>query len=137
MAYLSSGSICQSVSIGLGRRVDYDEVLALAADGEPVASRVVTESAEALGRLISSVSMLTGIQDVLLSGEGIGLATTAPEAVAGGIAVDRPTWARPIATRVEPMDFYEWARGGAVVAIQDYLTSYPVEFAPARKAATA
>jgi predicted NBD/HSP70 family sugar kinase len=137
MAYLSSGSICQSVSIALGRLVDYEEVLALAAGGEPVASRVVDESAQALGRLISSVSMLTGIQDVLLSGEGIGLATTAPGAVAEGIAVDRPTWARPIATRIEPMDFYEWARGGAVVAIQDFLTRYPVEFVPARKAATA
>ncbi|GAB2451372.1 putative NBD/HSP70 family sugar kinase [Conyzicola lurida] len=137
MAYLSSGSICQSVSMGLGRVVGYDEVLALASANDPVASRVVTESAEALGRLISSVSMLTGIQDVLLSGEGIALATTAPDAVAAGIAVDRPVWARPIATRIEPMDFYEWARGGAVVAIQDYLDTYPVEFAPARKAATA
>ncbi|MCU1404817.1 MAG: hypothetical protein JWQ43_1120 [Glaciihabitans sp.] len=137
MAYLSSGSICQTVSIGLGRVVDYNEVLELAATGDPVASRVVEESATALGRLISSVSMLTGIQDVLLSGEGIGLATTAPDAVAAGIAVDRPAWARPIAIRIEPMDFYEWARGGAVVAIQDYLNSFPVEFAPARKAATA
>jgi predicted NBD/HSP70 family sugar kinase len=136
MAYLSSGSICQTVSIGLGRMVDYDEVLALATAGDPVASRVVTESATALGRLISSVSMLTGIQDVLLSGEGIGLATTAPDAVAAGIAVDRPTWARPIATRIEPMDFYEWARGGAVIAIQNYLNTYPVDFAAARNAET-
>jgi predicted NBD/HSP70 family sugar kinase len=137
MAYLSSGSICQTVSIGLGRVTTYDEVLALAATGDPVAARVVQESATALGRLISSVSMLTGIQDVLLSGEGIGLATTAPDAVAAGIDSDRPGWALPIATRIEPMDFYEWARGGAVVAIQDYLDTYPIEFAPARKAASA
>jgi len=137
MAYLSSGSICQSVSIALGRVVGYEEVLELAVAHDPVASRVVAESAEALGRLISSISMLTGIQDVLLSGEGIALATTAPDSVAAGIAVDRPTWARPIQTRIEPMDFYEWARGGAVVAIQDYLDTYPIEFAPARKAATA
>ena len=137
MAYLSSGNICQTVSLGLGRAVDYDEVLALAVAGDPVATRVVAESATALGRLISSVSMLTGIQDVLLSGEGIGLATTAPEAVAAGVNSDRPAWALPIATRIEPMDFYEWARGGSVVAIQDYLTSYPVEFTPARNAASA
>ncbi|TFB99548.1 ROK family transcriptional regulator [Cryobacterium adonitolivorans] len=137
MAYLSSGSICQTVSIGLGRVVAYDDVLDLATAGDPVAARVVQESATALGRLISSVSMLTGIQDVLLSGEGIGLATSAPDAVAAGIDSDRPAWALPIATRVEPMDFYEWARGGAVVAIQDYLDTYPIEFAPARNAATA
>ncbi len=137
IAYLSSGSICQSVSMGLGRTVGYDEVLSLATSGNPVAGRVVDESARALGRLISAVSMLTGIQEVLLSGEGIGLATTAPDAVQRGIAVDRPTWARPISTLVEPMAFSEWARGGAVVAIQSYLNSYPVSFEALRKAAIA
>lgn len=130
IAYLSSGAITLAASQGLGRQVAYDEVLQLAQAHDPVASRVVAESAQALGRLISSVSTLTGIQQVILSGEGIGIASVAPDAVEAGISVDRPAWASPISTRVEPMDFYEWARGGAVVAIQLHLDRLPVVFKP-------
>lgn len=137
IAYLSSPSICSAVSLGLGRPVGYDEVLELAAAGDAVAGRVVSEAADALGRLISAVTTLTGIQAVQLSGEGIGLAGVAPEALAAGIAVDRPEWARPLSLTVQPMEFPEWARGGAVVAIQDYLADYPVAFTPARNASIA
>lgn len=137
IAYLSSGSIAQAASFGLGRPVSYEDVLALASAGDVVARRVVDESADALGRLIASVSMLTGIQEILLSGEGIALAEIGSDAMQSGIARDRPEWARPLATRIERMDFSEWARGGAVVAIQRFLDNYPVEFAAARNAATA
>jgi len=138
IAYLSSPAMCSAVSLGLGRPVGYDELLQLAADGDVVASRVVRESAEALGRLISAVSTLTGIQNVQLSGEGIGLASIAPDAVEAGIAVDRPAWARPLTTTIQPMGFDEWARGGAVVALQAWLDRYPVAFtAAARNAESA
>lgn len=125
VAYLNSASIATAMSVGLGRVVGYEEGLRLAAAGDPVAGRVAEDAGHALGRYIAAVTTLSSVESVILSGEGIALATVAADAVAAGIAQDRPAWADPLDIHIEPMDFYEWARGGAVVAIQRFLGSYP------------
>jgi predicted NBD/HSP70 family sugar kinase len=115
-AYVTSGAITAAVSQGLGRPVEYDEVLRLARDGHPLAARVVQEAAHALGRAASAVTSLTGVKQIILSGEGVALAEVAAEHLragcheyADGHAVD------PV---VRPMTFLEWARGAAVTAIK-------------------
>jgi predicted NBD/HSP70 family sugar kinase len=103
---------------GIGRSVSYGEVLQLAEDGDPVAARVVREAAHALGRAVSAITSLTGVERIILSGEGVGLAEVArgarqaarAEYAAGGAGVVEPV--------IHPMDFLEWARGAAVIAIQ-------------------
>ena len=45
-AMLTSGSIAAQVSAALQRPVDYDEVLRLAAQGDPAATTVVDEAAD-------------------------------------------------------------------------------------------
>ncbi len=117
-AYVTSGAMTNSVGHALGLAVTYDEVLRLARDGDAVAARVVREAAHALGRTVAAIACLTGVERIILSGEGIGLAEVARSALDEARqdhAVGDRVYVEPVIAR---MDFTEWARGAAVVAIQ-------------------
>ena len=117
-AYVTSQSMCATAAAALGRPVSYDELLGLAEEGDPAAGRIVAEGARALGHATAVVTSLTGVERIILSGEGIRLAEVAPSALREGrlaYAVDPHS---PIEPVVMPMDFVEWARGAAAVAIQ-------------------
>ena len=92
-AMLTSGSIAAQVSAALQRPVDYDEVLRLAAAGDPAATTVVDEAAAALGRLVAMAANLTLQPAAVLAGEGIGLFSLAEDRVRAAIAA-RPGPAR-------------------------------------------
>lgn len=117
-AYVTSGAMTAAVAQGRAQPVSYEQVLELADDGDPLATRVVREAAYALGRAAAAITSLTGVERIILSGEGIQLAEIGREALhsarveyaAGHFGVLEPV--------VQPMDFTEWARGAAVVAIQ-------------------
>lgn len=117
-AYMSSPSIVSAASVGHGRSLGYEEVLNLAKSHDPVAGRVVREAALALGRTAAAISSLTGVERIILSGEGVHLAEVAEAALDEGLSDyggAREPHPRPI---VRPMDFVEWARGAAVIAIR-------------------
>lgn len=119
-AMLSTTSMCASARGGLGRDVEYDELLALAAEGNPVAAQVVGTAGRSLGHMIAAVANLTMVDTVVLSGEGIGLLDV-PLAVAemrAGVAADRDPDASEVRVLVGADDFGAWARGAAAVAIQ-------------------
>jgi predicted NBD/HSP70 family sugar kinase len=120
-AMLSIPSICSAVSAGLGRPVDYDTCLDLAAAGDPVAAGVVSAAGRALGRLVAAAANLTMAQKVILTGEGIRLAEVAAESVRQGIERDRDPRASRIELDVQTIDFTEWARGAAASAIQEFV----------------
>ena len=82
---------------------------------------VVDEAAFTLGRLIQTVATVAMTERIILSGEGVHLATVGQAAMAEGIAVGRPISATPITLDVHPMEFSEWARGAAVIAIQAFV----------------
>ena len=117
-AFVTSGAMCATASRALGRDLSYNELLALAERGDPVAARVVSEAAHALGTATAAITSLTGVERIILSGEGVRLAEIAPDDLrAGRLAYT----AGPLSTIdpvVMPMDFVEWARGAAAVAIQ-------------------
>ncbi|KJC65609.1 ROK family protein [Agreia bicolorata] len=117
-AMLSIPSMCGSAGVGLGRVVDYDELLALAAEGNAVARQVVDTSGRALGRLIAASANLAMVETVVLSGEGIGLLAVAEDAVQAAVQADRDPDALPVEIRQTDADFTAWARGAAAVAIQ-------------------
>ncbi|MEP7764530.1 ROK family protein [Sanguibacter sp. 25GB23B1] len=122
-AMLSMGAMSAQVSTALGRPLDYDEVLALAAPGreEPgsvVARAVVEAAARALGRLVAAVANIAMVSTVILSGEGIGLLTVARDVLDAAIAQDRDPDASPLDLVVDDSGFTPWARGAAAVAIQ-------------------
>ncbi|MDP9417695.1 MAG: ROK family protein [Actinomycetota bacterium] len=117
-AYVTSPAMTAAVSQAHGRSVTYDEVLRLTAVGDPVAGRVVREAARALGRTVGAITSLTGVERIILSGEGVGLVELARDALECGRS-DYGVGAGPAPELViQPMDFLEWARGAAVVAIQ-------------------
>ncbi|EST37271.1 hypothetical protein N566_13980 [Streptomycetaceae bacterium MP113-05] len=120
-AMLAAPSIVAAVSTGLRRPVPYEECLRLAEDGDPVAARVVTASAYALGRLMTIVSSLTLAGRIVLTGEGIGLAEVGRDALEDGMRADRHVAATPPSYEIQPIDFSLWARGAAATAIQRFI----------------
>lgn len=117
-AYMSTPSIVSAASVGHGRRLGYAEVLELAEANDPVARRVVHDAALALGRTAAAINSLTGVERIVLSGEGVQLAQVAEARLDEGLrdyGEPHDPHPRPI---VRPMDFLEWARGAAVLAIQ-------------------
>lgn len=120
-AMLTLDAVSARASVALRRPVPYDEVLDLAAAGDPVARRVVDDSARALGRLVAAVANLTMPQRIVLAGEGMRLAQVGAPALAEGIARDRSPLASPLDLAVQLSGFPEWARGAAVTAIQTFV----------------
>ncbi len=120
-AMLAIPAICAQVSTALGAPVTYDEVLDLAAEGDPAARRVVDDAGHALGLLCALVGNLTMPEKIVLSGEGIRLVEVARPAIDEAIREVRDVRAEPLDLVVRPGDFSQWARGAAVVAIQTYV----------------
>jgi predicted NBD/HSP70 family sugar kinase len=117
-AFVTSGAMAGAVSLARGRPTTYDEVLRLAEAGDPAAARVVAEAAHAVGRTVAAITSLTGVERVILSGEGVRLVELAPDALHAGRVEYAGGQASALAPVVLPMDFLEWARGAAAVAIR-------------------
>jgi predicted NBD/HSP70 family sugar kinase len=120
-SYLSSGAIVGQVSGQLGRTVDYQEVLALAAAENPVARRVVNEAGRALGTVIGTIAAITAPSKVLVSGEGVGLAPLVMDVVRDSARAVQH-WTLPeVPIEIAPFGFTEWAKGAAVIALRHQL----------------
>ena len=120
-SYLSSTAITGQVSVALGRRVEYHQVLALAANRDPVASRVVAEAGRALGTLIGTLAAITAPTKVIVSGEGVALASMVLD-VTREHARSVQHWTLPeVPIEIAPFTFTEWAKGAAVIALRHQL----------------
>ncbi|WP_158277254.1 ROK family transcriptional regulator [Serinibacter arcticus] len=122
-AYLSSEAIRRAGSAAAGSDLTYEEVMRRAEAGETACLGVVRAAAFQLGRLVAAVADIALTELIILSGEGIGLASLAPDEVERGIAASRVPHAPPVVTEIHPMGFEAWARGAAVLAVQDFVTS--------------
>jgi predicted NBD/HSP70 family sugar kinase len=116
---LTTAAITGAASLAHHRDISYDEVLRLADQSDPAAVRIVHDAARALGRAAAAVTALTGVERIILSGEGVHLAEIAREALELGLneyQAGETSHPDPV---IHPVDFFEWARGAAVVAIQE------------------
>lgn len=120
-AMLTTEALEAEAAVALRRPVDRAALMALAQDGDPAARRIVDDAGRALGRLVAAVANLTMPERVVLTGEGVDLAVVADEAVRAAVRADRHPEATPVDLVVVPGDFAQWARGAAVVAIQDFV----------------
>ncbi|TLS45249.1 ROK family transcriptional regulator [Streptomyces montanus] len=118
VSLLTIPSIRYQIRAATGRDVSYDEILALAAEGEPMAARVVDEAARALGTLVAQIANFAMPQKILLAGEGVGLVDVAGPAVEEAIVANRHPRSEPVNLETRVADFHDWARGAAVLAIQ-------------------
>ncbi|MEV0348014.1 ROK family transcriptional regulator [Nonomuraea sp. NPDC050680] len=121
-AYLASESIVTAAGQGLRRPVTYEEVMRLATEGDKVCLGVVTEAADALGRLIAHVATFSMVKTVIVAGEGVELARVAKDGLDRALSANRRGRTNSVDVLIEVDDFREWARGGAVVAIQNFVT---------------
>ncbi|MEQ4725223.1 ROK family transcriptional regulator [Nonomuraea sp. B19D2] len=121
-AYLSSESIVTAAGQGLRRPVTYEEVMRLAAGGDKVCLGVVGEAADALGRLIAHIATFSMVKRVIVAGEGVELTRVAKDDLDRALSANRRGVTNSAEVIIEADDFREWARGGAVVAIQGFVT---------------
>ncbi|WP_217177954.1 ROK family transcriptional regulator [Streptomyces sp. AC495_CC817] len=118
VSLLSIPSIRYQVEAATGRAVTYDEILAGAAEGQPMCARVVGEAGRALGILVAQIANFVMPQKILLAGEGVGLMAVAEESVHEAVRAHRHPLAAPVPLETKVSDFHDWARGAAVLAIQ-------------------
>ncbi|MFE0474300.1 ROK family protein [Streptomyces sp. NPDC058947] len=118
VSLLTIPNIRYQVRAATGRDRSYEEILELAAAGEPMPARVVEEAARALGTLVAQISNFVMPQRILLAGEGVGLMDVAGKTVEETIRDHRHPLAAPVDLETKVSDFHDWARGAAVLAIQ-------------------
>ncbi|MEU5635506.1 ROK family transcriptional regulator [Streptomyces rishiriensis] len=118
VSLLTIPSIRYQVQAATGRERTYEEILALAADGEPMPARVVDEAARALGVLVAQIANFVMPQKILLAGEGVGLMDVGGATLEAAIRAHRHPLAAPVTLETKVSDFHDWARGAAVPAIQ-------------------
>jgi predicted NBD/HSP70 family sugar kinase len=118
VSLLAIPSIRYQVRAATGRDHTYEEILALAAAGEPMPARVIDEAGRALGVLVAQIANFAMPQKILLAGEGVGLMDVAGWTVEDTIRAHRHPLAAPIDVETKVSDFHDWARGAAVLAIQ-------------------
>ena len=118
---LTQSAIIQAVKTTRDREFSYEEILQMAAIGEPVSRRVVNDAGQGLGKLIAGVANLTSPELIIFGGEGVGLVEVASEAVQEGIREHRDPRAKKIRLVTTLGDNTEWCRGAAVLAIQEYV----------------
>lgn len=121
-AYVSSPAIRRSVAGTLDRPdLTFDDCLALARDGHPVARRVFDEAGSALGQVVATVANITGPELVILSGEAVHMYAVCADAFQTALARHTHWTSTPVRVVVKPFAFNEWARGAAVTALQHQL----------------
>jgi predicted NBD/HSP70 family sugar kinase len=118
VSLLTIPSIEYQIRAATGRDTVYEEILRAAAEGEPMASRVIAEAARALGTLVAQIANFAMPQKILLAGEGVGLMDVAGDTVRETVRAHRHPLAAPVALETKVSDFHDWARGAAVLAIQ-------------------
>ncbi|MDQ0766350.1 ROK family transcriptional regulator [Streptomyces canus] len=118
VSLLTIPNIRYQVHAATGRDHTYEEILALAAAGDPMPARVIGEAGRALGVLVAQIANFAMPQKIMLAGEGVGLMDVAGKTVADTIRAHRHPLAGPVDLETRVSDFHDWARGAAVLAIQ-------------------
>lgn len=121
-SYLASSSIVEQARAFLrDPTLDYAGFLDHVERGTPGAVRIADEAAQALGVLIGTVVTVTGPSLVIVSGEGVELASLTLDAVRAHARATQH-WTMPeVPIEVVPFAFTEWARGAAVMALRQQL----------------
>lgn len=123
-AYLASSSIVAQVQVALRRPdLDYDQVMQLAAEGDPVARRVVEDAGRALGVLIGSLAAIAAPEKVLISGEGVTLVPLVKDIIDAAAEAIQHWTVRRVPIQVAVFASTEWARGAAVMALRHQVES--------------
>lgn len=122
-SYLTNSAIAGALPRDPSGERTYEDALQQASAGRPAALQAFADAGFALGCLIGTVSNLTDPAKVILSGDGLAVYEFAEADVWRGIRHTYEGALGRIDLDVQPFDFGEWARGGAVLAIRNALSA--------------
>lgn len=117
-AFLTSGSIVNALGLP---GVDYAEAVELARKGNPAAMRAFSDAGHALGVLIGTVANTFDPEKIVLTGDGLAVVELAEDRIGPAIAAVRVPTTAATPLDVQPFEFTEWARAGAVAGIRTAL----------------
>lgn len=117
-AYLPSASIVAAVGV---EGLDYAGAVALAVAGDPAARKAFDDAARALGLMIGTIINGLDPEKIVLTGDGLAVMDISGDEVLRSIEAVRLPSELPLPLDVQPFEFTEWARAGAVVAIRSLL----------------
>ncbi|HET9872601.1 MAG TPA: ROK family transcriptional regulator [Propionibacteriaceae bacterium] len=120
---LSVSSLERRARTEFDRDMSFAELMALAAGGEPVASRIAADAAFQLGRLTGLVANVLAPERILLSGDGIEYALLAEPEVRRGVRDTRHPRTASDDVVIERLEFFAWARGAAAMAIREHVNA--------------
>lgn len=121
-AYATTSGIAKSISAGLGvSQLSFDECIELARQGDAIANAVFVEAGRAVGTMLALVINLIGPDRLFIAGEGTAIFTIGEQAARSRLAELLHWTATEVEIVVQPFGFVEWARGAAVVAIQQHV----------------
>ncbi|WP_158647599.1 ROK family transcriptional regulator [Actinoplanes sp. ATCC 53533] len=124
-AYLNRDDIEHHASVAAGRAVTFGELIRARAAGDPTAAHWLDGAARALGHLVATFAGALQTSCVVLAGEDV--ATLAGTPAMNDVIADRLRPGRDETQRcaldiiTTPLTFNDWARGAAVVGIQNAL----------------
>lgn len=101
--------------------LDFAGVVALARDGHAGARRAFVDAGQALGVLIGTVANALDPEKIVLAGDGLVVMELAGSEVHSTIERALAPGVPAPAVDVQPFEFDEWARGGAVLGIRTML----------------
>ncbi|MEV0893767.1 ROK family transcriptional regulator [Promicromonospora sp. MEB111] len=101
--------------------LDFAGAVELARDGHAGARRAFTDAGHALGVLIGTVANALDPEKIVLAGDGLVVMELAGDEVYATIEQVRAPGIPPLSLDIQPFQFDEWARGGAVLGIRTML----------------
>lgn len=122
-AYLPSACIVQAIRDAGGgtEGLDYENAVRQARAGDPIALQAFDDAARALGIIIGTIVSGLDPEKIVLTGDGLAVMELQGERVMQTIDATRLPSTLPIPLDVQPFEFTEWARAGAVLAIRSLL----------------
>jgi predicted NBD/HSP70 family sugar kinase len=124
-AYLNRDDIEDHASTAAGRRLDFDGIVRLRAAGDGAATALLDDAARALGQLAATFAGALQTNRIVLAGENVATiaeSTAMAEAVADRVRPGpQETQRCALEISTAPISFNDWARGAAVVGIQNVL----------------
>jgi len=99
----------------------YDQVVELARDGDEGALAAFEDAGRALGVLLATAVHIADPSAIVLTGDGLPVYDLARATVDDSMRAALAPYTEPVTVEVQPFEFSEWARAGAVLAIRRLL----------------
>ncbi|MCS6560266.1 ROK family transcriptional regulator [Curtobacterium poinsettiae] len=99
----------------------YDQVVELARDGDGGALAAFEDAGRALGVLLATAVHIADPSAIVLTGDGLPVYDLARATVDESMRAALAPYTEPVTVEVQPFEFSEWARAGAVLAIRRLL----------------